>query len=209
MNRKDTAIADIIGTEWDMFHNVNNMGGRASCQDDYPTFQMYRLTQLDSWSLDTLESYLSDLEAAEKEGRNLSSEKYARMMASTSPVEYQRIAHLLPVLDDEVLSLSEKIIQITLQWEEELAEKYPYVVQQGRPVHTTEDSPYVTSFETYLRGELLTYSRQTLERYHETVLKQLSEGINGSQITLESVVKQYGYASLQEADTLIKERSET
>ena len=200
MNRKDKVIADIIDMEWRMFQKVNSIGGRASCQDDYATFSVNRVSQAESWSLATLESYLSDLETAEGEGRNLLSEKYARMMASTSPLEYRRLAHLLPPLDEEVLSLVEEIIQVALDWEEELAEKYPYVVQRGRPIHTDQDTPYVTSFETYLRGELQTYSGETLRRYHDNALEQESAGINGSEIILESVVKKYGYASLQQAD---------
>jgi len=200
MSRKDKVIVDIVDMEWGMFQKVNNIGGRASCQDDYATFSVNRVSQAESWSVATLESYLSDLETAAGEGRNLLSEKYARMMVSTSPVEYQRIAHLLPPLDDEVLSLVEEIIQISLKWEKELAEKYPYVVQRGRPIHTDQDTPYVTSFETYLRGELQTYSRETLGRYRDNALEQASEGINGSEIILESVVRKYGYASLQQAN---------
>jgi len=64
-----------------------------------------------------------------------------------------RIEHLLPLLDAGVLSPAEEIIRITLEWEEELAEEYPYVVLRGRPTHSTQDSPHVTSFETHLRGE--------------------------------------------------------
>ena len=200
MTRKDKVIVDIIDMEWRMFQKVKNIGGRASCQDDYATFRVNRVSQAESWSVATLESYLNDLETAARDGRNLLSEKYARMMASTLPIEYQRIAHLLPQLDDGVLSLVEEIIQITLEWEKELAEKYPHVVQRGRPIHTDQDSAYVTSFETYLRGELQTYSGETLRRYHDNVLAQASKGINGSKIVLEGIVKQYGYASLQQAN---------
>jgi len=200
MDSKDKVIVDIIDIEWRMFQKVNNIGGRASCQDDYPTFRANRVSQAESWSLATLESYLNDLNTAEREDRNLLSEKYARMMASTSPMEYQRIAHLLPPLDDEVLSLVEETIQIALKWEEELMGKYPYVVQRGRPIYTFQDTPYATSFETYLRGELQTYSEETLRHYRDNSLAQESEGINGSEMILEGTVKKYGYVSLQQAN---------
>ena len=206
MGRKDELTVEVVDREWEMFQNVKNIGGRASCQDDPDTFRIHRLSQAGSWSEETLESYLNDLEAAEKEDRNLLTEKYARMMASTSPIEYQQIAHLLPPLDDEVTSLVEQIIEITLEWEKELAEKYPYIVQLGRPIYSIQDSPIATSFETYLRGELLTYSPKTLEHYLDNVQKQTSESINGSELVLEGVVRQYGYTSLQEAHKLIKAR---
>jgi hypothetical protein len=58
----------------------------------------------------------------------------------------------------------------------------------------------VTSLETYLRGELSTYSQKTLELYYDHLSQQESENINGSEITLEHTVKQYGYASLKIAN---------
>jgi len=198
---------DIIDREWKMFKNVNNIGGKASCQENYATFLINRMSQAESWSEPTLDSYLNDLEIAEKDGRNLLSEKYARMMASTSPVDYKRIAHLLTHISDEVLSLVDQIVYIVLEWEIELANQFPNIVQRGRPLFSSQDTPNVTSLETYLRGELLTYSPKTLELYYNNVLKQKSENMNGSKIILENMVKQYGYTSLQQANEKIMTRS--
>ena len=207
MSQKDKMIVEIVDREWKMFKNVNNIGGKASCQEDYATFFINRMSQAESWSEPTLNSYMNDLETAEKNGRNPLAEKYGRMMASTSPAYYKRIAHLLPPLDDEVICLVEQIIRIVLEWEIELAEQYPYIVQRGRPISSSQDTPNVTSVETYLRGELLTFSRKTLELYCKNVLKQQSENINGSKIILESMVKQYGYTSLQQTNEEMMTRS--
>ena len=207
MSQKDKMIVEIVDREWKMFKNVNNIGGKASCQEDYATFFINRMSQAESWSEPTLNSYMNDLETAEKNGRNPLAEKYGRMMASTSPVHYKRIAHLLPPLDDEVIYLVERIVQIVLEWELELADQYPYIVQRGRPIFSSQDTPNVTSIETYLRGELLTFSRKTLELYYKNVLKQQSENINGSKIILESMVKQYGYTSLQQTNEEMMTRS--
>jgi hypothetical protein len=199
-------INSIIEAEWEMFQQVSNIGGRASCQDDSGTFRIMRAGQSAGWSDAMLESYLDDLNEAKKSGRNLLTEKYARMMGSTSPLEYARIEHLLPPVESEVIELIERIVRIVLQWEEELLEKYPYIIKRGRPLFRTQDSIGVTSKETYLRGELSTYSQKTLEMYLDHIQKEESENINGSAITLLYMVKQYGYSSLEEANEKIKSR---
>ena len=47
-------IEEIIKTEWDMFQHVNNIGGRASCQDDWETFHIMRTSQYENWTDDLL-----------------------------------------------------------------------------------------------------------------------------------------------------------
>ena len=190
----------IVHIEWEMFQKVTNIGGRASCQDDYPTFKINRLSQAESWFEPALESYLEDLEKAESQGRNLLSEKYARMMASTSPSEYERLKHLLPPLEEDILSLVDKIAYIVIEWRQEMTKKYARIIKRGRPFYSSEDTLNVTSFETYLRGELFTYSKKTLAHVYNGYLKLKSENINGFEIILDYMIKQYGYASLEEAE---------
>jgi hypothetical protein len=207
MARKEDLIAKIVEIEWKMLRNVPNIGGTATCQEDPKTFEIMRSSQAMSWSEATLDSYLDDLTEAEKNGRNLLTEKYARMMKSTSPLEYAQIEHLLPPLNPEVPPLIDKIAKIVLAWEEELWQKYPYLLARGRPIPSSDDTPYVTSLETYLRGELATYSPRTLELYYENVLKQRSENINASEITLAHTIKRYGFNSLKEANEKLKTRA--
>ncbi|KGP76376.1 hypothetical protein JT05_05060 [Desulfosporosinus sp. Tol-M] len=197
---KEALITKIIDLEWNMFHNVSNIGGKASCQDNPETFKIMRHSQAVSWSEDTLESYLNDLSKAQEIKRNLLTEKYARMMQYTSPLEYAKIEHRLPSLDPEIIPLIDKIVKIVMEWEEELSVKFPNILKRGRPISSTNDSMFVTSVETYLRGELMTYSQRTLELYYQNVLKQQSERINGSEITLLYMVKQYGFNTLAEAN---------
>ena len=206
MTTREDMIGSIIEAEWKMFQDVANIGGRAACQDDSETFRIMRAGQSAGWSDAMLKSYLDDLNEAERSERNLLTEKYARMMGSTSPMEYARIEHLLPPIDPEAIELIERIVRIVLQWEEELLEKYPYIIKRGRPLFSTEDSIGVTSKETYLRGELSTYSLNTLELYLDHIQKEESENVNGSAITLLFMVKQYGYSSLEEANEKIRSR---
>jgi hypothetical protein len=203
---KEDLVDRIIEAEWKMFQDVPNIGGKAACQNDFKTFRIMRAGQSASWSEATLESYLDDLQEAESSGRNLLTEKYARMMRSTSPMEYARIEHLISPVDPKAFELIEQIVKIVLGWEQELLEKYPYIIKRGRPLFSTEDSVDVPSMETYLRGELATYSLRTLELYWDHIQKEQSENINGSAITLLYMVKQYGFASLEEANEKMKSR---
>lgn len=165
-----------------------------------------RSSQFGNWSKAAVESYLDDLNEAKRRGENLISEKYARMMESTSPTEYSKIEHLLRPLHVEAIGLIDKIVKIVLHWEEELSQEYPYILKRGRPLYASMDTFCVTSLETYLRGELSTYSKRTLELLYAHFLKEKSQNINGSKITMEFMVKKYGYTSLEEANAVMKKR---
>lgn len=204
MLNKEEIINKIVEAEWKMFQDVPNIGGKASCQEDYRTFKINRYSQDTSWSEDVLESYLDDLNQAENSKRNLLTEKYARMMKSTSPQEYEKIANLLPAVKAEAVSLIEEILKIILSWEEEIKTRYPEIAKRGRPIHSSSDTLRVTSIETYLRGELPTYSFKTLQLLFKNIKKQKSENINGSEIALEYMMKQYGFPSLQKANEKLK-----
>ncbi len=197
---KEELIAKIIDLEWIMFQNVSNAGGRASCQDDRDTFRIMRSSQAASWSQEVLESYWVDLLEAQERKRNLLEEKYARMMKYTYPAEYAAIEDKLTPLDSAEIKLIEDIVEIVMNWESELLIKYPNIVKKGRPLHSTEDTMYATSVETYLRGELSTYSQRTLKLYYQHVIKQKSENLNGSEIVLDNMMKKYGFSSLAEAN---------
>ncbi len=77
---REDLIEKIIGEEWKQFDRVNNEGGRASCQDNWPTLHIMRKSQFENWNERMLESYYKDVTRAAEEGWNLLTEKYARMM---------------------------------------------------------------------------------------------------------------------------------
>lgn len=201
--RKDL-IAQVVAIEWEMFQKVSNIGGRASCQDNIKTFTVMRSTQTSAWSEAVLSSYLEDLKEAKANGTNLLTEKYARMMEFTSPAEYANIQqHLAPIEDDKKL-LIDKIVEINVLWSKELQIKFPYVRQRGRPTSAEDDNRYITSLETYLRCELATYSMRTVLLYYQNVLEQKSNNINGAELVMADMVKQYGFKSLEEANQQLK-----
>lgn len=197
-------IEKILDIEWHMFSNTHNIGGKASCQDDKETFRIARSSQFEGWSEATLESYFNDLEEAKKEERNLLAEKYARMMKYTSPTQYSKIEHMLPQLSSEVTSLINKIAEIESEWQEKFSEKFPNIIGRGRPIRSSQDTPFSASFETYLRGELSTYSERTLKLYYEDILRSKSKQVNKSEIVYEIMMKKYGYKSLYEAERAIE-----
>lgn len=197
---REPLIATIIELEWGMFSAVNNAGGRAPCQMDPATFEIMRSSQANAWPEELLASWLADLTEAGQAGRNLMSEKYAWMMESTHPEEFARIADRLPSIDVGTLALIEDIVAVNLAWKEEVAERYPALSDRGRPIYTAEDTPGETSFETYLRGELKTYSPRTVRLLHAHTADQKARGINSVAETLLHQVRHYGYPSLGQAE---------
>ncbi len=197
---KNALISEIIKLEWEMFSNVSNAGGQAACQFDPVTFGIMRRSQADTWPEELLQSYREDLVSARQDGRNLMSERYARMMESTFPSEYEKFADKLPGIDQETLRLIEEIVVINLEWKVKMTSAYPVLNSRGRRIYTKNDTEYATSFETYLRGELKTYSPKTIRILHEHTISQEKSGINGVEMTLLNQVKQYGYPSLAAAE---------
>ncbi len=118
-------IQRLIEREWTLFDKVHNIGGRASCQDDRKTFFIMRGSQFLSWNVPLLESYENDLRAAQAEGRNLLAEKYGYMMMWTSPKEFKEVRDLLPQVTDEKKGRVLRIAAIHMDWQKEIAKKYP------------------------------------------------------------------------------------
>lgn len=195
------ALADeIAAMEWQQFDQVKNQGGRASCQEDPKTFGIMRKSQFYTWDLPVLESYRRDLEEAERSGWNLLTEKYARMMEHTAPEEYKALKDRLPHRDKARKVLEELLVSLMMDWTRETAEKFPSVMSMGRSLSSAEDGIFNTSSETYLRGELGTYSDRTLELYAAMLLSRMKDGRNPVRETLEHTAALYGYPSLEETE---------
>ena len=193
-------INEIVNLEWEMFQNVENTGGRANCQDDYETFYIMRASQYKCFAHEVLVSYLNDLKEAKAHSRNLILEKYARMMAYTHLEEYEQIKDYFEPLDDQALEIIEQIVEIQLNWRKEFKRHFPKLIQLSRQSYSTHDSHEHTSFETYLRGELMTYSKQTLILYTQMIVDYYKCNINLVTSIMHETIKFYGYESLEEAE---------
>lgn len=193
-------IQKIVELEWKQFDKVKNEGGRADCQDNFETFDIMRKSQYMTWNEELLLSYYNDLVAAENKGWNLITEKYARMMKSTAPEKYAELEKNLPVLSDERIAIQEEIIKIQVAWMEEFAKTFPKMAGNARIIHTYEDTPYNTSYETYLRGELGTYSETTFVLYGRFITGLMQEQKNLAFETMNNTARLYGYKSLEDAE---------
>ena len=208
MEEREALIDEVIEREWEQFQYVQNEGGRADCQDDHETFVIMRKSQFMNWTQELLESYRQDLIEAEAVHWNLLTEKYARMMESTAPERYAELADILPKRSKERIQMQEEMIAQQIRWEEDFAVKFPGVASTGRVIHTSEDTPWDTSIETYARGEISTYSDRTVGLLKKLYDQMTTDQENLSEKTLRNMTALYGYESLEEAEKQQRARLE-
>lgn len=200
---REELVEQVVRLEFRAFDLVKNEGGRAYCQNDWPTFSVMRKSQYLTWNRTMLLQYLYDFSREFELGHNLITEKYGRMMESTAPEEYARIAEHFPPISPQKKAIIEQIVGIQMNMVEEFAKDYPKVVGNARNLHTYEDNIIDTSYETYLRGEISTYSDKMLQLYGKYVITCAKEGENIARRTIENTAKLYGYSGLDEFEGAI------
>ncbi len=169
-------LNDIIGTELEMFQRVRT-AEPSVCQEQPETFKVMREMSHSVLSTETLESYLEDLQEAKVEGRNLLTEKYARMDNLIPPLK----------VDSAIKDIIENIVKTESHWMEEFSAKYP-----------RHFKGQIASFEVYLRGELETYSDKTLGLYFADISRAEKEGINLAEERYNELAKNLGYGSIDD-----------
>lgn len=200
-NVKADRVENVLKIEFDMMQNTQNIGGRASCQDDWETFYIMRGSQYASWRDDMLEFWEKFVTDCHAKGRNMVTEKYARMMRFTHPEYYhEHLESFLPKTPEESFPLINEIVAAMIEWELELAEKYPKLSGVGRPITADQDKYGFTSMETYARGELETYPIELLEMYADYVKELQAEEKSLAMINQGIMVKMYGYESIEDAE---------
>ena len=147
-----------------------------------------------------LMQYLYDFHREYARGHNLIEEKYGRMMESTAPEKYREIKSHFPELSEEKKSIIEQVCGVQVGWMEDFALRYPSLSDNARSIHTYEDNPFNTSYETYLRGELGTYSDKMLQLYGRYIVEYARAGKNLAESIMGNSVRMYGYSTLEEAE---------
>lgn len=193
-------VDEIARLEFEAFDKVHNEGGRASCQNDWATFSIMRKSQYLTWNRQMLFQYLYDFRREYQRGHNLIEEKYGRMMESTAPEKYEEIKNRFPELSEDKKRIIEQICGLQVSWMEEFAREYPAMADNARSIHTAEDNPFNTSYETYLRGELGTYSDKMLELYGRYIVDYARSERNLARDIMGNSVRMYGYADIDEAE---------
>ena len=78
-----------------------------------------------------------------------------------------------------------------------MAPRYPHILAAMRTLRTSDDTRNSTSFETYQRGELLTYSERTLALYEAQLT---APGADYGRAVLEDMARQWGFSSLEQLE---------
>ena len=172
--KRKKLIADIVERELAMFLQVRT-AIPSLCQERPETFRTMREMSHTVLASDTLASYLKDLKSAEKKGRNLLTEKYARM------------DNVIPPLSDN--PLIGEIVAIEADWMEVLKRRFPNTFRGDR-----------TPFEIYLCSELETYSDDTLAFYHRDVTAARKKGENLAEVRYRRLFESLGYEDIAQVE---------
>ena len=197
---KEELINQIIAEEWEMFQNTQNVGGRAWCQDDKVQFDANRRAQFEIWNENTLRLYLIDLEKAKNENQNLVTLKYAYMMETTAPEEYELLKDRIPEIDEEKREYIERMSEMTASWCEQFAVHYPNLASHSRPARPIPSAPRITSALTYCKGELSTYSLETLKSLNVIYEQYAAEQKNLFEKSVEKEIWFLLHKSLEEVE---------
>jgi hypothetical protein len=177
-------IRQILNIEWDMFRRVKSETP-ASCQNSPESFKSIRGSIFESWTPDMLSSYLEDLIAAQDAGRNLITEKYARM------------DNRIPCLNTN--PLIDVIVHIEAAWQEDIKFRFPALYQ--RVCRSTDEADDGSNFSVYLRSELETYGHHTLTLYFQHLNQSWESGENPAMKALENLVRKGGYRDMDHAES--------
>jgi len=168
---KEELLKRIVDLEYQMFEKLKTKNEECKRRS---TFEIMRKSRFYPLSEETLGSYIHDLEAAILHSQNLFAVKY-------------RCIELGSFGEDELVK---EIVKIEVQWMKELKNEYPHVIENK-----------IEYFERYLKCELLTFSRYTLESYYKDVMNMKKKGLNMAEISYLYLFKQIGYNSLEEVES--------
>ena len=167
----EALLKRIIDLEWVMFHSVK-ASEPAACQEDETTFRIMRWMSHSVHPDDLLETLAEHLEGAARAGRNLMTEKYARMGGQIPPLS------LNPLIGP--------IVAAEVEWMLALNRRYPLTFPG------TSDG-----FRAYLAADLETWPDRALERYHACLQEALAEGRNLVHDRYANLFKRMGFASIE------------
>lgn len=189
MGERDRFMQEILDREWEMFEQVKS-ATPASCQSSPDTFRQVRSSIFQLWPAELMAAYLMELTKARRLGRNLLTEKYARMDNLMAPLTTN------PAID--------KIVDIEARWQEEIQQQYPALYQ--RACRGTDETGDGMNFSIYLKCELETYGDTAIDLYYDWVHQAWQLGVNYSLTMLNHLVLKSGFQTIEEAEAFWAEK---
>lgn len=169
-------INRIVEYEWEMFQKLTTAQKKLECRNNKYMFLLMRHSQWSVYPLNVQTSYLNDIHEALSENRNLLFEKYAYIMILSGHFIECEIRNILPIVKKEKEELVNKIIKHHRFWYKSVMEKLPITASTGRPI--VYDRMGEIDIYTYLKGELFTYSMNTLKNILETENMMMTQNKN-------------------------------
>ncbi len=182
VNIRNQNIHEIIERELEMFLNVKQENGPATCQQNPNMFRHWRWMIFSVLSDEYIESYLQDLIDAKDCGRNLLTEKYARM------------DNLIPCVSPNM----DKVVAITQAerfWLVELGKEFPL-----------QFANQTKRFDFYFSAEIETLSERTLDCYLDCIAKAQIDGRNLAKERYQNINARLDYPSLAEREVQLEKR---
>ena len=161
-----------------MHKSLNSADGVVECQTNSPYYLIMRISQHINMSIDFLNSYLSDLTYAKDNNISLPFIKYTFMEENTDKELFNKAKHLLPIISEKRKALQENIISLQMEMLDKFIEKYSEDINYMRTFKSSTDSKYNTSYETYLRAELSSYSEKSVMLYGLNLVDKSKNNIN-------------------------------
>ena len=143
-----------------------------------PAFKRMRQMTYVVLSEQTLQSWLNDLQIAERYGRNPLMEKYALIAGQIAPLKEN------PLIG--------KIVEQEMQWMDALSKNYPKLIKR--------EAQTVELFEKYAQSELQSWSDASIELYWQDVQCGAAKQENFAQLRYEWLAKSLGKSCLQELE---------
>lgn len=169
-------INRIVEYEWEMFQRLTTTQRNLACRNNKYMFLLMRSSQWKVYPLSVQASYLNDIHQALLENRNLLFERYAYMMTLTGYLIEDKVTKIIPIIEKEKEDLVDKIIKHHKFWYESVANKLPIATSAGRPI--VYGGVGEIDVFTYLKGELFTYSVNTLINILEAEKMMMSQNKN-------------------------------
>jgi len=167
-------IQRIIDLEWPMFHSVK-ASEPAACQEEEGTFRLMRWMSHSVLPPEVLDPMEAQLVEAAAQGRNLMTEKYARM------------AGQIPPLKDTPLIA--EIVAVEADWMLAVNRRYPLTFT-GRG----------DQFSTYMAADLETYSDATLLQYHAFLRTAQAAGRNLVEERYTNLFQRMGWKDIEASE---------